>query len=236
MIHATPNGTPIIQSRGLTRVFQQGTVQVHALRGIDLDIRSGDFAALVGPSGSGKSTLLNLIGCLDRPTAGGITIGDTDVTHLSRGASAEFRLRNIGFVFQAYNLLPVFTAYENAEYTLMLQGVPRAERRARVMPLLERVGLTDLVDRKPHAMSGGQQQRVAVVRAIASAPKIVLADEPTANLDSATSAELLDLMHELNREQGVTFLFASHDEHLMERASRVIHLMDGLVQDDDVRE
>ncbi len=225
----------LIQVRGATRVYQQGVVEVHALAGVDLDVHPGEMTALVGPSGSGKSTLLNLIGCLDKPTSGTVTIGGTEVAGLSRAESARFRLHNVGFVFQAYNLLPVMSAYENAEYTLVLQGVPAAERRARVEPLLERVGLADMMERKPHEMSGGQQQRVAVVRAIASDPKLVLADEPTANLDSETSSQLLDLMAELNDERGVTFLFASHDPGLMERARRVVHLLDGKADRDEVR-
>ncbi len=226
---------PIITGRDLARVYTQGSIEVHALRGVDIDVGDSEFTALVGPSGSGKSTLLNLIGCLDAPTRGTITINGKDVTALSKAASAEFRLHNIGFVFQAYNLLPVFTAYENAEYTLMLQGMPKAKRRERVVPLLERVGLADMMKRKPHELSGGQQQRVAVVRAIASHPRLVLADEPTANLDSETSRGLLDLMLELNRDLGTTFLFASHDEHLMDRATRVVHLLDGRISEDERR-
>ena len=230
-----PMTRSIITGRDLARVYTQGSIEVHALRGVDIDVGDGEFTALVGPSGSGKSTLLNLIGCLDVPTRGTITIHDQDVTALSKSAAAEFRLHHIGFVFQAYNLLPVFTAYENAEYTLMLQGMPKAERRARVLPLLERVGMADMMKRKPHELSGGQQQRVAVVRAIASHPRIVLADEPTANLDSETSGALLDLMLELNADLGITFLFASHDEHLMDRVRRVVHLLDGHISKDEQR-
>ncbi|MEZ4269362.1 MAG: ABC transporter ATP-binding protein [Myxococcota bacterium] len=225
----------LIEVRGVSRVYKQGLVEVHALRGVDLDIGAGEFTALVGPSGSGKSTLLNVIGALDAPTAGTVRIGGELATGRSRAAGANFRLHNVGFVFQAYNLLPVFSAFENAEYTLMLQGVPRAERKAIVMPLLERVGLADMANRRPHELSGGQQQRIAVVRAIAPRPRLVLADEPTANLDSHTSGELIGLMQELNAEHGITFVFASHDEHLMERARRVVHLRDGLVERDEVR-
>ncbi|MCB9785641.1 MAG: ABC transporter ATP-binding protein [Deltaproteobacteria bacterium] len=227
---------PLVEARGVTRVYRQGEIDVHALRGVDLDVSDGEFTALVGPSGSGKSTLLNVIGALDAPTSGAVTVGGHRLTGLSRTAAAHFRLDHVGFVFQAYNLLPVFTAYENAEYTLVLQGVPRAERRERVLPLLERVGLTDMMDRRPHELSGGQQQRVAVVRAIASNPQLVLADEPTANLDSETSRNLLDLMLELNREAGTTFVFASHDEHLMERVRRVVHLKDGRIDHDERRD
>ena len=188
----------VIQGNDLTKVYQQGAIDVHALRGVDIGVEAGEFTALVGPSGSGKSTLLNLIGTLDKPTSGSIVVAGEDVTSLGRAAAATFRLKHIGFVFQAYNLLPVLTAYENAEYTLLLQGVSSSERRAVVTPLLERVGLGGMMDRKPHELSGGQQQRVAVARALASKPSLVLADEPTANLDSETGEALLDLMVELN--------------------------------------
>ena len=224
----------VITTRGLSRVYDQGGVPVHALRGVDVDIEQGEFTALVGPSGSGKSTLLNLVGCLDTPTSGTVLVDGKDVTDMSRSESASFRLANIGFVFQAYNLLPVLSAYENAEYTLLLQGKPADERRGVVEPLLERVGLAGLSARRPHQLSGGQQQRVAVVRAIASSPTFVLADEPTANLDSQTSEDLLDVMLELNRERGTTFVFASHDPAVMDRARRIVHLRDGEI-DRDVR-
>ena len=224
----------VITTRGLSRVYDQGGVPVHALRGVDVDIEQGEFTALVGPSGSGKSTLLNLVGCLDTPTSGTVLVDGKDVTDMSRSESASFRLANIGFVFQAYNLLPVLSAYENAEYTLLLQGKPADERRGVVEPLLERVGLAGLSARRPHQLSGGQQQRVAVVRAIASSPAFVLADEPTANLDSQTSEDLLDVMLELNRERGTTFVFASHDPAVMDRARRIVHLRDGEI-DRDVR-
>ena len=225
---------PIVAS-GLTREYRQGEVVVHALRGLDISFGAAEFTALVGPSGSGKSTLLNLLGCLDSPTSGSIQISGRDVVGLSRSESAQFRLQHIGFVFQAYNLIPVLTAYENAEYTLLLRGVPKPERMERVTALLERVGLADMMHRRPHELSGGQQQRVAVVRAIAARPTFVLADEPTANLDSQTSAELLDLMYELNAENGVTFLFASHDPLVVQRATRVVRLLDGKMVDDESR-
>ena len=225
----------VITRTGLKRTYKQGTVEVHALRGVDIDVAPGEFTALVGPSGSGKSTLLNLIGVLDKPTAGSVRIADQEVTALRRAQAAEFRLNHIGFVFQAYNLLPVLTAYENAEYTLLLQGKTPAERKAMVEPLLERVGLADMMNRKPHELSGGQQQRVAVVRAIASRPQVVLADEPTANLDSETSSELLDLMKELNDQRDITFLFASHDPQVVERAKRVVTLKDGRIDSDEHR-
>ncbi len=220
-----------IRVEEIERVYQQGEVQVHALRGLDLEVKEGEFTSLAGPSGSGKTTLLNMIGCLDEPSSGRVYIGGEDVTGLSGGRAATFRLGNIGFVFQAYNLIPVLTAYENAEFVLMMQGIPPPERREKVMPLLEKVGLKDMMDRKPPELSGGQQQRVAVVRALASKPKIILADEPTANLDSETSTDLLDLMVRLNDEYDSTFLFSSHDSLVIDRARRVIHLRSGRIDE-----
>ena len=234
MSDTTPSETVIV-GRNLSRVYRQGAIEVHALRGVDIDVAAGELTALVGPSGSGKSTLLNLLGVLDTPTAGTVTIGGQEVTGLSRTRGAAFRLHNIGFVFQAYNLIPVLTAYENAEYTLVLQGKGLAERKRIVTPLLERVGLSDMMHRKPHELSGGQQQRVAVVRAIAGQPRLVLADEPTANLDSETSEDLLDVMCELNRDRGVTFVFASHDPTVTQRARRVVTLRDGRIHSDESR-
>jgi putative ABC transport system ATP-binding protein len=227
---------PLINCEGIERVFAQGEVEVHALRGVDLEVTEGEFTALAGPSGSGKTTLLNQIGVLDTPTGGRVQIAGVDVTDYDRTEGAKYRLDNIGFVFQAYNLVPVLTAYENAEFVLLLQGASESERRDIVLPLLERVGLEGYEDRKPHELSGGQQQRVAVVRALAAKPRIVLADEPTANLDSETSEELLDLMAELNREHGVTFLFSSHDDIVLERARRVVYLDSGRVDREERRE
>jgi putative ABC transport system ATP-binding protein len=225
----------VIQGSDLNKVYRQGALEVHALCGVDLSVEAGEFAALVGPSGSGKSTLLNLIGTLDKPTSGSIQVAGQEVSSLDRAASARFRLKHIGFVFQAYNLLPVLTAYENAEYTLMLQGVASSERKAIVTPLLERVGLNGMLNRKPHELSGGQQQRVAVARALASKPSLVLADEPTANLDSETGEALLDLMAEINQQDGVTFIFASHDPAVMSRVRRLVTLRDGLIASDERR-
>jgi len=227
------NASPVVRARALTRTYVQGEVEVHALRGVDIDIRRGEYSALAGPSGSGKSTLLNQIGVLDTPTSGTVELDGRDVSGLSRTEAAHFRLEHIGFIFQAYNLIPVLTAYENAEFTLYLEGVPAARRRELVVPLLERVGLGELLDRRPHEMSGGQQQRVAVVRAIAPRPAIVLADEPTANLDTKSASKLLDLMEELNDEHGSTFLFASHDPQVLERARRVVRLRDGQIEADE---
>jgi putative ABC transport system ATP-binding protein len=225
----------LVRVRGLTKVYGHGELEVAALRGVDLDLAAGEFTAMAGPSGSGKTTLLNMIGALDRPTGGWVEVAGHRASELKPGDAAEFRLDHVGFVFQAYNLIPVLTAYENAEFTLLLRGVRADDRRAVVEPLLHRVGLAELMHRKPPELSGGQQQRVAVVRALATQPEVVLADEPTANLDSATSRHLLDLMLELNIEMGITFLFSTHDETVIESARRVIRLRDGRVDRVEVR-
>ena len=222
----------IVSVQGVTKVYRQGSINVPALRGIDLTLRQGEFAVLAGPSGSGKTTLLNLIGALDDPTEGRLLIDGKDLSRLSKGRLAQIRLRRIGFVFQAYNLLPVLTAYENAEYVLLLQKVARSEREKRVMELLNMVGLKGMEGRRPSELSGGQQQRVAVVRAIAAEPAIVLADEPTANLDSKTGTDLIHLMRDLNRTRGVSFLFSSHDPKVIQHADRVIQLEDGRITSD----
>ncbi|MGK7312371.1 MAG: ABC transporter ATP-binding protein [Candidatus Longimicrobiales bacterium M2_2A_002] len=219
----------LIRARDLEKSYYQGDLEVPALRGVDLDVQEGEFTALAGPSGSGKTTLLNIAGALDSPTSGTIEVAGRDVSELGKGDAADFRLGTVGFIFQAYNLVPVLTAYENAEFTLLLRGVPADERRERVEALLERVGLGDMMDRKPHELSGGQQQRVAVVRALATQPRLVLADEPTANLDSETSGGLLDLMLELNDELETTFVFSTHDQTVIDRARRVVRLLDGRV-------
>jgi putative ABC transport system ATP-binding protein len=232
---ATWKDGALIRLRQVTRIYKEGTLEVLALRGVDLDVAEGEFTALAGPSGSGKTTLLNIIGVLDHASAGRVEVAGQDIGRLERGAAADFRLAKVGFIFQAYNLVPVLTAYENAEFTLLLRGVPAAERKSRVHPLLERVGLGDMMDRRPHELSGGQQQRIAVVRALATRPAIVLADEPTANLDSDTSAGLLDLMQELNEELKTTFLFSSHDPVVIERARRVVRLLDGRVKATEAR-
>jgi putative ABC transport system ATP-binding protein len=219
----------MIEIKDIQRTYRQGDIEVHALRGVDLSIGSGEFTALAGPSGSGKTTLLNLIGCLDKPDHGSIVIDNQSVTALGRNAAAAFRLDQIGFVFQSYNLLPVLTAYENAEFVLMLQGMDAKKRKDIVVPLMERVGLTDEMGRKPHQLSGGQQQRVAIVRAIANRPGFVLADEPTANLDSETSRSLVELMKELNRESGITFVFSTHDPLVMEASTRLVQMESGRI-------
>lgn len=214
---------------GLRKVYDRWRMPVEALRGIDLTVEKGEFLALVGPSGSGKTTLLNLIGGLDRPTEGKVFVEGRDITTLSRGELAELRLRRIGFVFQEFNLIPVLTALENVEYVMLLQGVGERERRERALAILREVGLEGFEDRRPMELSGGQQQRVAVARAIVTNPAIVLADEPTANLDSKTGGALLDLMRRLNENRSTTFIFSTHDPMVMERARRVVHLKDGMV-------
>jgi putative ABC transport system ATP-binding protein len=222
----------IVSVRGLQRQYQQGHITVNALAGVDLDIASGEFTALMGPSGSGKSTLLNIIGGLDAPTGGSAQIAGRDLAAMSASERSDLRRDRLGFVFQAYNLIPVLTAVENAEFVLVLQGVPAAERRARAIKTLEAVGLKGLEGRFPNELSGGQQQRVAVARAIVTEPALVLADEPTANLDSKTGHELIALMRRLNEEQGVTFLFATHDPKVLDAARRVVSLADGKIERD----
>ncbi|MEW6442595.1 MAG: ABC transporter ATP-binding protein [bacterium] len=221
-----------MRTEGLTRIYRQGAVQVVALNEVSLTIRQGEFTALVGPSGSGKTTLLNLLGGLDRPDRGRIWLDGTEISSMRPGALSRLRLHHVGFVFQAHNLIPVLSAYENTEFVLLLQGTPEKKRRELVLRLLKEVGLEGLEKRRPFELSGGQQQRVAVARAIAARPRIVLADEPTANLDSRTAAALLDLMRRLNRHEGTTFLFSTHDPLVMERASRVVRLRDGRIQED----
>ena len=226
---------PVLQLRNVVKTYQQGSVAVPALRGLDLTVDAGEFTAIVGPSGSGKSTVLNLVGALDIPTSGAVLVEGVDLGSLSRRALSHLRRDRIGFVFQAYNLIPVLTAYENAEAVLALQGVPAATRRTRVMALLEELGLKGMEHRRPDQLSGGQQQRVAIARAIAAEPAMVLADEPTANVDSETAEKLLDLMQRLNQERGVTFLFSTHDPRVMAHARRTVRLVDGRVASDERR-
>ena len=224
-----------VRTAGVWKIFEQEAEEVQAVRDVSLTIERGEFTALAGPSGSGKTTLLNLIGGLTRPTRGEIWVAGRELGALSNRELAQLRLEEVGFVFQAYNLLPVLTALENAEFPMLLQGVPAAERSERVRELFERTGMTGLEDRRPGKLSGGQQQRVAVVRAVASQPALVLADEPTANLDSHASEALLDMMAELNRELGVTFVFATHDGHVMERSRRLVRMVDGAIDSDETR-
>ena len=212
-----------------TRVFKIGEVETHALRGVDLSIEGGEFTALVGPSGSGKTTLLQLIGLLDQPTAGSVFINGRDATGLSRNQRADLRKGTIGFIFQLFALIPTLTAYENIEMPLLLNGVKPSERRARVNEMLEAVGLTDRAHHRPDQLSGGQQQRVAVARALAPNPKLILADEPTANLDTENGKQVMDIMAKLNQETGVTFVFATHDPRVIKYARRVVTLRDGLI-------
>ena len=224
-----------VRTDGVWKIFQQEAEEVQAVRGVDLTVARGEFTALAGPSGSGKTTLLNLIGGLTRPTRGRVWVAGRDVSGMTSQELARLRLERVGFVFQAYNLLPVLTALENAEFPMLLQGVDAAERRARVRELFARTGMDGLEDRRPGKLSGGQQQRVAVVRAVASRPALVLADEPTANLDSAASEALLDVMAELNRDLGVTFVFATHDGRVMERSRRLVRMVDGAIDSDEQR-
>jgi putative ABC transport system ATP-binding protein len=222
----------IITVSEVVKNYENNGLTVPAVRGVTLQIMNGEFSAIAGPSGSGKTTLLNLIGGLDRPSSGSITVAGSDLSGLTQKELADMRLRKIGFVFQAYNLIPVLTARENVEYVLLLQGVTRGEREKRSAAILNEVGLGNEIDRLPKEMSGGQQQRVAVARAIVSEPSIVLADEPTANLDQKTGESLIDLMHRLNREKKITFLFSTHDRMVMERAERLVRLTDGKISSD----
>jgi putative ABC transport system ATP-binding protein len=212
-----------------TRVFKIGEVETKALRGVDLSIQGGEFTALVGPSGSGKTTLLQLIGLLDKPTSGNVSINGKDVTGLNRNQRADLRKNAIGFVFQFFALIPTLTAYENVEMPLLLNGTKPAERKKRVNEMLEAVGLSDRAHHRPDQLSGGQQQRVAVARALATNPKLILADEPTANLDTENGKQVMDIMQRLNKETGVTFVFATHDPRVIKYAKRVITLRDGLI-------
>jgi putative ABC transport system ATP-binding protein len=220
----------IVSLQNVTKDYGQGEVVVRALRGIDLTINKGDFMAMAGPSGSGKSTLLNVIGGLDKPTSGIIEVEGNEISGLSMTALSKLRRDRIGFIFQSYNLIPILTAFENAEYVLMLQGVSVAKRQEKVFSLLKDVGLEGLENRLPRELSGGQQQRVSIARAIASEPALVLADEPTANVDSRTAKGLLDLMGRLNEEKGVTFLFSTHDPEVMKRAEILLWLKDGEIK------
>lgn len=222
----------IVKMQNVKKIYQQGAVSVPALRGLNLEISAGEFTAICGPSGSGKTTALNIIGALDTPSAGTIEVEGKNLASLSKSKLAQMRLNRFGFIFQAYNLIPVLTAFENAEFVLMLRGVPESERREKVLTLLEEVGMADMLDRRPDQLSGGQQQRIAIARAVVAEPALVLADEPTANVDSKTADSLLDLMQRLNRDHGVTFLFSTHDPRVMGRANRVVTLQDGVITED----
>ena len=222
---------PVVTCRGVSRVYEGDGVPVHALRGVDFELKTGEWVSVAGPSGSGKSTLLHVIGGLDQPTEGTVTVDDVEVTALSEAELSDLRLHKIGFVFQAYNLIPVLSALENVEFIMQLQGVAGGERRQRALDALAALGLADLADRRPGEMSGGQQQRVAIARATVTNPVLLLADEPSANLDTATTEELLDELRRLNRERGVTILTATHDPMVMSYTTRQVNLRDGHVVD-----
>lgn len=223
------NTPPIVIVSHVSKVYGSGMNAVHALRDVSLAIQQGELVAAAGPSGSGKTTLLNLLGCLDRPDAGSISLGPLNVSHLPSSALPAVRRRQLGFVFQTFNLVPILTVFENVEYPLLLLGVARRERRVRVSELLDRVGLADKATRHPQDLSGGQRQRVAIARALINRPALVLADEPTANLDSVSGAAVLDLMSDMRRDLGTSFFFASHDPRLLSRMDRVIALRDGML-------
>lgn len=222
----------IVELTGITKEYREEDIITHALRGVDLDLAAGEFTSMAGPSGSGKTTLLNIIGGLDRPTVGAVRIEGKEISKLPERQMSRMRRDSIGFIFQGYNLIPVLTAYENAEYVLMLQNVAKEERRERVMRILNEVGLKGMEHRFPRELSGGQQQRVAIARAIVPEPALILADEPTANVDSETGSSLMDLMHRLNENKGTTFLFSTHDQAVMKRARRLIRLRDGRIIED----
>ena len=222
----------VIETNNLIKIYQQGDIEVKALNDVSINFQQGEFTAIVGPSGSGKTTFLNSIGGLDTPTSGKVVINNTDITNLKSNELIDFRLRNIGFVFQAYNLIPVLTAKENVEFIMLMQGDSANARKSRAEELLNAVGLSDQINRRPGQLSGGQQQRVAVARALASKPKFVLADEPTANLDSTSTSNLLDIMYRLNKEEKMTFIFSTHDQRVIDRAKRIITLEDGKILSD----
>jgi putative ABC transport system ATP-binding protein len=225
----------LIRTEGLCKTYQDNGVPTFAVRDVSMTIERGEFTAIAGPSGSGKTTLLNLIGALDVPSKGSVRFEGEDLANKSRKELASFRLAKLGFIFQAYNLIPVLTAAENIEFVLMLHGVPDRERRRRAIQVMQDLGIREYADKRPNEMSGGQQQRVAVARAIVSDPPVVLADEPTANLDSATGHALIDLMKEMNETKGITFIFSSHDSQVLEHARRVVYLHDGRLDSDVVK-
>lgn len=220
----------IIKAEKLDKVYQDNGVPVHALRGVDLNINNGEYVVIAGPSGSGKTTLLNMLGALDKPTSGKIFFEGEDITLKNKNILSQMRLHKLGFIFQAFNLIPVLSAIENIEFSMMLLGIPDKERKEKALSLMDELGIKELAYKRPNEMSGGQQQRVAVARAIVNNPSLVLADEPTANLDSVTAGHLLDLMEKMNAEKNITFIFSSHDKQVIDRAKRLIILKDGMVQ------
>ena len=223
----------MLKNEHVTKVYKMGEVDLTVIKDLSLSIDDGEFVAIVGPSGSGKSTVLNILGCLDKPTEGKVTVEDVDVTKLNRTELAHFRGENIGFIFQSFNLIPVLSVYENIEYPLiMIQNLPQAERHSRIMQLLEDVDMLDQKDKFPDQLSGGQRQRVAIARALVTKPKIVFADEPTANLDTKTSQQIIELMRSIQQEFNTTFIFATHDEKIVTAVDRIITLVDGEITDD----
>lgn len=225
----------VIKAENVTKTYNETKVPVHALNGINLEVTEGEFTAIVGPSGCGKTTLLNILGGLDHPSAGNVEVANTNITDMSDGKLIDFRLQNIGFVFQAYNLIPVLTNKENVEFIMLLQKQDKKVRESRSMDLLTQMGIEDKANQRPSELSGGQQQRVAVARALASKPKFILADEPTANLDSKSTATLLDIMAKMNEEENATFVFSTHDQRVIDKAKRVVTLVDGLVVSDETK-
>tara|TARA_B110000259_G_scaffold32030_1_gene35165 strand:+ start:3798 stop:4514 length:717 start_codon:yes stop_codon:yes gene_type:complete len=228
------NTMNVVETQNLEKLFIDAGTEVRAVDGVSINVEEGEFTAIVGPSGSGKTTLLNMIGGLDNPTKGKVQVDKVELTELSKNELIDFRLKNIGFVFQSYNLIPVLTAYENVEFVMLLQGRDPKERKARVNELLVAVGIADKAKNRPSKLSGGQQQRVAVARALAPKPKFIIADEPTANLDSKSASTLLDIMQQLNEKEGITFLFSTHDQRVIDRARRVVTLTDGKITEDKI--
>ncbi len=222
----------VIKTSNLFKIYQQGEIEIKALNDVSVIFKKGEFTAVVGPSGSGKTTFLNAIGGLDTPSSGNVIINDTNISKLNSNQLIDFRLNNIGFVFQSYNLIPVLSATENVEFIMLMQGSSKAKRKKRSQDLLDAVGLKEKINTRPNQLSGGQQQRVAVARALASKPQFVLADEPTANLDSASTTNLLDIMYKLNQEENITFIFSTHDQRVIDRARRIITLEDGKILSD----
>ena len=227
----------LLELNKVKKIYQQGKIKVPALRGVDLEVEEGEFTTIFGPSGSGKTTLLNMIGCLDTPTEGEIRLNDKKVSDLSKKALAMIRRYNIGFIFQSYNLIPVLTAYENVEFAIRLTDhTSESQMKEKVLKMLAEVGLKGLENRRPNELSGGESQRVAIARALVKEPKIVLADEPTANLDSKNAADVVDIMRKMNKELGTTFIFSTHDPAVMKYANRYINLKDGMISADERRE
>ncbi|MFP4661784.1 MAG: ABC transporter ATP-binding protein [Halanaerobiales bacterium] len=222
----------LLELKGVEKIYQQGKIDVRALRGVDLTVEKGEFTTVFGPSGSGKTTLLNMIGCLDKPTSGEIIFDGSELTDLSKKELAMIRRYNVGFIFQSYNLIPVLSAYENVEFAIRLTDVNEKEMHEKVMDILEAVGLGDMINRRPNELSGGQKQRVAIARALVKEPKLILADEPTANLDSKTSDEVLEIMVKMNETHDTTFIFSTHDPQVMEYANRLIEIKDGKITKD----